>query len=619
MHAPRAYGPAQHVEDWRGVNRLAIGRIARAVSIGAVISLSGISLSSCAANPGPPPLVDSPEDQTVTTTMTQTTTRVARPEQLAPAQSRAHVHVGTDPVRNGFNPHLQADEQATVQTIADLVLPSAFVDGERNPDLLVAATPLPASPAAQTVRYIIAPEAQWSDGTPISGADFAYLWRGMRSTPGAVDSAGYDAIVDVRVSGNSGKVVDVDFGTPVREWSELFTHLLPSHLFDADASDFASALAETVPASAGRFMVVRVDRARNTVTLNRNDRFWGPEPARIDILTLQGLRTTTQVADQLRSRQLAFVDRVPDETTRRVISLVPETQVRTLAGPRTLGITVSTNVPPAARRELSQLVDAPLLAPIATGRSTDLELPETPAPTGRLAAPNAPESAAAEGQAATSTLLPNTAETETTGAVDTVDTAAPVETSAGLATFLAARGVLRVAADASDPAAGAAARSLVDILNREQVPAEVVSTDTASIMSKGLPSGEIDLVVHWRLDDETTTSVAGRAACSPHAFRAANISGYCNAETEALASAVLEGTVSAAEGARVLAQVEAEEALWIPIVKETRLLALGTGIVGPDEDLMRWTEGLASAPRWRIADNEAAMSSTPTVGREAPQ
>ena len=82
---------------------------------------------------------------------------------------------------------------------------------------------------------------------------------------------------------------------------------------------------------------------------------------------------------------------------------------------------------------------------------------------------------------------------------------------------------------------------------------------------------------------------------------------------------MLEGTVSAAEGARVLAQVEAEEALWIPIVKETRLFALGTGIVGPDEDLMRWTEGLASAPRWRIADNEAAMSSTPTVGREAPQ
>lgn len=602
VQAPRAHGPAQHVGDWRGVNRLGTGQFALVISVASVLGLGAISVSGCAANPGPPPLVDSAEDETVTTTMTETTTQAGQPANPAPASSRTHVHVGTDPVRNGFNPHLQADEQATVRSIADLVLPSAFVGGERNTDLLVAATPLPTSPAVQTVRYIIAPEAQWSDGTPISGADFAYLWRGMRSTPGVVDSAGYDAIVNVRVSGNSGKVVDVDFGTLVREWSELFTYLLPSHLFDADASDFATALAETVPASAGRFMVVRVDRARNTVTLNRNDRFWGPDPARIDILTLQGLRTTTQVADQLRSHQLAFVDRVPDETARRVISLVPETQVRTLTGPRTLGVTVSSHVPPAARRELAQLVDAPFLAPIATGRSTDVELPETVAPTD-------------PGQTVTTTAAPSATKTE---GADTVDAA---DTGAELAAFLTARGVLRVAADASDPAAGAAARSLVDILNRQQVPAEVVSTDTASIMAKGLPGEDIDLVVHWRLDTDTTTSVAGRAACSPHAFRAANISGYCTAETEALARDVLAGSVSAADGARALAQMEADEALWIPIVKETRLMALGTGIVGPDEDLMRWTEGLASAARWRIADNEAARSSppAPAVRREVPQ
>ena len=84
---------------------------------------------------------------------------------------------------------------------------------------------------------------------------------------------------------------------------------------------------------------------------------------------------------------------------------------------------------------------------------------------------------------------------------------------------------------------------------------------------------------------------------------------------------MLAGSVSAADGARALAQMEADEALWIPIVKETRLMALGTGIVGPDEDLMRWTEGLASAARWRIADNEAARSSppAPAVRREVPQ
>ena len=73
-----------------------------------------LALSACTANPGPPPIV---EEETTTTTST-----------TAPAPAaRSEVRVGVAPLRNGLNPHLAADENATVHDIAELTLPGVFV------------------------------------------------------------------------------------------------------------------------------------------------------------------------------------------------------------------------------------------------------------------------------------------------------------------------------------------------------------------------------------------------------------------------------------------------------------------------------------------------------------
>lgn len=535
--------------------------------------------AACAANPGPPPLAsqDDLDRYGPTTEATATVTTTVTSRKPAPATpERVEVQVGVDPVRSGFNPHLQSDEQASVRAIADLVLPSAFVNGQKNADLLVNASPLVASPDAMTVRYVIAPEAQWSDGTPINGDDFVYLWRAMRSTPGTVNPAGYDAISNIRVSGSSAKTVDVDLRIPLRDWRELFTYLVPSHLLRPDASDFAEALRYSIPASAGRYLFSGVDTSRGAVTLNRNDRFWGEHPAEVEVLELQYVRGTTQMADQLRSRQLAYVDRTPDETTMRAIGLLPGTQVRVVPGPRTLGLTATSDLPLAARTELFSLVDAPLLASIATGRSAEVDVPpRTPADPG-------------------------------------TDPAAEPAVEA-LAAHTALAGPLRIAADPADPAAYAAARSLVDMLVSRGVKAAVVTTDPASLMSTMLPSGEISAVVSWRLHTGTSTEVAGRAACPAHAFRAANVSGFCTAETEKLAVDTLAGVVPVQQAAARLDQIEADEALWLPIVNETRVVALGAGIIGPDPDLAKWPGSVETAPTWKVPTTPTTPSGLPPV------
>ena len=63
----------------------------------------------------------------------------------------------------------------------------------------------------QTITYRIRPEASWSDGTPITAADFLYLWEHLNGTNPKTDAAttaGYDRIKQVTGSAD-GKTVTV--------------------------------------------------------------------------------------------------------------------------------------------------------------------------------------------------------------------------------------------------------------------------------------------------------------------------------------------------------------------------------------------------------------------------
>ena len=501
-----------------------------------------LALSACTANPGPPPIV---EEETTTTTSTTAP---------APAE-RSEVRVGVAPLRNGFNPHLAADENATVNDIAELTLPSPFMRGPEGEWLLntnvAESADLVPDTEQMTVRYQINPAAQWSDGSPLTGADFVYLWRGMVSTPGTVASAAYRAISDIRVSG-SGKTVDVVFAEPVQEWQFLFTHLLPSHLLDSGASDFATALASTIPASAGRYMVNSVDQAAGVIVLNRNDRFWGEGPAGIDILTLAAARSTDQVADRLRSGQYAFVDHVPGETSLDTYSLIPDTQVEMREGPRELGVTMSVDSPVlgelVAREALTSLIDVPLISRIASGRTS------TPVESSRAASADPAESAAA---------IPATEKRP-----------------------------LRIAADPRDSEAMPAARAIVDVLNGHDIPAEAVAADMTDI-AKRLPGGEIDAVVGWSLPTSPSAWASAVQCPAEDGIVAGNLSGLCLPETEALATDILQGDTDAKQVADLLKK----EAVWLPLLREEHIVAMGTALSSPsriDEPDAR----LTAAPAW---------------------
>lgn len=512
-----------------------------------VIALATVlALAGCSANPGPPPVEEPTETES---------TETSTPEPEPPREEREAIDVGIDPLRNGLNPHLLSDDTAFVQSLASLVLPSAFRNGDIDTDVLQSAEEIePAEGMAQTVRYVINPEAQWSDGTPITGADFTYLWREMTSTPGVIDAAAYEAIANVRTSA-AGKTVEVDFALPLASWRGLFAHLLPSHLAQGA---FGEVLRDDVPASAGRYMVQSVDRARGVVTLHRNDRFWGENPAHTDVLNFREIRSVAGGTDQLRSGQVSFLDVTPQETSVDAYSLMADTQTRTWNTSRELQLTMNTTSPvletAAARAQLGSLIDVPLVARLAAGRSSNLVVPTAPD-------------------------------------FGTVDVTALQEATAGEP--------LRIAADPADDTASAAVRTVVDLLTRQGVAAEIVAAELSDVAADGLPEGDVDAVISWRNSVGTPVDVASAYGCAPDEERTGNLSGYCVGSTDEVLDAFLAGEGSTAELVSFIQGLEQLEHLTVPLLQETRVQALGTGIVGVDPLLENWPSGISSASTWR--------------------
>lgn len=501
--------------------------------------MSGL-LVGCAAQPGPPP-VETPAETTTTTTST-TTTSVAAPP---PTSSES---IGIDPIHNGFNPHLIADDSRFTRQLADLLLPSTFHDGLMDTDLLVSAKEIPLDAennsdpkTKQLVRYEIRPEAQWSDGTPITGADFRYLWTSMISTPGVIDPAGYHLIRDIKTT-NGGKVVDVTFSRPLAAWRELFTHLLPSHLFPPGTEPFNKALGATVPASAGRYMVNKIDRQRGIIILNRNDRFWGQDPALIDHLEFREIRNVTQSANLLRSGQLSCLNITPAETTTLALGLVPDTEVSVVEEPRRLELVFSTISPYfrtlANRQEFARAVDIELVAKIAAGRSSDLAV--------------GPNEYQPDAELPTLSAL--------AGSADPYEPEGPQVLERPI----------RIAVDPTDDQAATAAQVVVDQLRAKGLNIEVLHTDFESIVSNALPEKEADAVISWLPLSDSPIHAASRYGCldGPYDPRSSNLSGYCAVDAELRLRALLAGESGAAEW---MQNLEAEERLTMPILQETRV------------------------------------------------
>lgn len=474
-----------------------------------------IATSACMSNP-PPPVRDTAPPPTPTEYPTEKT-----------------IFVATDSVGTGFNPHLGADQSPVTTAIAAMTLPSAFepvqtptgVVWQRQDALLTSAEVTGQAPF--TVTYTIHTNAQWSDGLPVTGDDFSYLWQQMSRQPNVVAPAGYRLIDSVETS-SGGKVVTVKFARPYPAWRELFNWLLPSHVLKGAPAGFQTGMDSGKPVSAGPFSVFSIDTTRDEVRLIRNDRYW-MKPANLDQVVLRRAGTASQMVESVRSDASAIATLGMGQATSAELAAVPGVVTQRSLTSRSLGISVNSRTPVmgsvAVRRAILGMIDPTLTTYSAAGdwivepyANTVLApsdpgyFPVTrnrPGPAGiddLLASAGYRRAPAVAGAPTRTPGSATTSQEPSSSPASSPESAPEGETGSGIGpvpdgvTPFQKDGrdlVVRVGAISGDVRSMSAAANVVDQLRGAGVRAGVVSLPSNELYGVALTESKVDVVVGW--------------------------------------------------------------------------------------------------------------------------
>jgi peptide/nickel transport system substrate-binding protein len=239
--------------------------------------------------------------------------RTARAGRQATAiQDGGTVRFATIAEPTGFNPNTSKDNDTATQNIIENVYPSVFrthpdLVARLDRDLMDSAELTDDRP--QTVTYRIRRDAVWSDGVPISAADFAYLWQHANGANKRIDVASTTGYRDIRsITGSAdGKTVTVVFARPFADWRSLFYNLLPSHYVTRQAGGWNTGLdrnPQQIP-SGGPFRIAGHVKGES-LTLERNPHYWGPQ-AHLDRIVVRFLADSAAQADALRNGEVDVI------------------------------------------------------------------------------------------------------------------------------------------------------------------------------------------------------------------------------------------------------------------------------------------------------------------------
>ncbi|MDX3485662.1 ABC transporter family substrate-binding protein [Streptomyces sp. ID05-18] len=219
------------------------------------------------------------------------------PQDIAPAARQAvsdgsTVNWAVDALPATFNA-FQADADSATTRITGALLPALFpmdASGQPklNPDYLESAKIIEREPK-QVVLYKLNQQAVWSDGREIGAPDFVAQWRALRGKDSAFWTArnsGYERIEKIE-RGADDLQVRVTFSKPYADWRSLFSPLYPKEITGSPDA-FNDGARTTLKNTAGPFVLRSVSKAKGTVTLARNPRWWG-DKAKLDTLVFRAV------------------------------------------------------------------------------------------------------------------------------------------------------------------------------------------------------------------------------------------------------------------------------------------------------------------------------------------
>ncbi|MGW4965500.1 ABC transporter family substrate-binding protein [Nonomuraea sp. NPDC004186] len=240
--------------------------------------------------------------------------------------------------------------QADTADMLDPIMPQLMLSDDKanftpNPDY-VTDVKNDMSSGKQVVTYTLNDKANWSDGTPITWKDLEAAWKinngkDKKYKPASTD--GWDKIESV-TKGDSDKVAIVTFAKPYLEWQGLFNrttnHLLPAaHMLDADK--YENDYKQKIPVTAGPFKVEKIDEGTKTLTLVRDDKWWGKK-TKLDKLIYRTISDPSAAVNAFANGELDATDiaaGAPADLKRA--KEVPNSDIRKALSPNWRHITVN--------------------------------------------------------------------------------------------------------------------------------------------------------------------------------------------------------------------------------------------------------------------------------------
>ncbi|OBH93968.1 monoacyl phosphatidylinositol tetramannoside-binding protein [Mycobacterium scrofulaceum] len=481
------------------------------VTVGVLLSLTGLALAACTVNPPPAPQsTDTPHN--------------SPPPPPRPTQ----IIMGIDSIGAGFNPHLLSDLSPVNAAISALVLPSAFRPvpdpasptgsrWEMDPTLLESAEVTNQNPF--TVTYKIRPEAQWTDNAPIAADDFWYLWRQMVSQPGVVDPAGYDLITGVQ-SLEGGKQAVVTFAQPYPSWKELFSNILPAHIVKDVPGGFAAGLARSLPVTGGQFRVESIDPQRDEILVTRNDRYWG-SPAKPAVILFRRAGAPAALADSVRNGDTQVAQVHGGSAAFAQLSAIPDVRTARIVTPRVMQLTLRANEPKLSdaqvRKAILGLLDVDLLAAVGAGSDNTVTLDQAQirAPSDPGYEPTAPPAMTTPAALALLEGAGYKVEGNATASpAPTPPNTGPPEVIRGRISKDGQQLSMVIGVAANDPTSVAVANTAADQLRNVGIAASVLALDPVTLYRDALNNNQVDAIVGWhQAGGNLATRLASRYGC----------------------------------------------------------------------------------------------------------
>jgi len=170
------------------------------------------------------------------------------------------------------------------------------------PGAVLAGMPKFETDPVETITYDIAPAAEWSDGVPISCADFQYTESQIQNGTDIYDSTGYTDIDSVTCPTPKTVVVKYKKSKTYAGWHQLFASsagILPAHLLKGKDRD--KALKNGYTWSGGPWFAKW--NKGDSIVLTPNPNYWGPK-AHLDKVVFKIEADTAAAFQAFRSHQI---------------------------------------------------------------------------------------------------------------------------------------------------------------------------------------------------------------------------------------------------------------------------------------------------------------------------